>query len=129
MSNYKLVLKIFNIFIDYKCWFFSSLNSLNDLKNLISLHHLNIDFSFNNIFTKWFCKYKLLNSLFDKYNINYYMSDIYSKNSKVMALCSSKTKQTSFNNFNSFNLRKRTKNLSFNELFYNLRNKNKVFLN
>lgn len=57
------------------------------------------------------------------------MSDIYSKNSKVMALCSSKTKHISFNNFSSFNLSKRTKNLSFNELFYNLRNKNKEFLN
>lgn len=81
------------------------------------------------MFVKSFSKYKLLNSLFDKNNVNYYMSDIYSKNSKVMALCSSKTKHTSFNNFNSFYLRKRTKNLSFNELFYNLKNKNKDFLN
>lgn len=65
-----------------------------------------------------------MNSWFDKYNINYYISDIYSKNSKVMALCFSKTIHKSFNNLN---FRKKTKNLVFNELFYNIK-KNKRFL-
>lgn len=43
-----------------------------------------------------FSKFKLINSFFDRYNSNYYMSDNYTKNSKVMALCASKTKITSF---------------------------------
>lgn len=84
---------------------------------------MNINFC-DNLFIRSFCKYKLLNSLFDKYNINYYVSDIYSKNSKVMALCFSKTMHRSFSNLN---FRKKTKNLFFNELFYNMK-KNKKFL-
>lgn len=121
-----MILKLFKVFIDYKCWFFDNLFSLNDLKNLISFNSLNSSFSFN-----IFCslKLKILNSLFDKFCINYYMSDIYSKNSKVMALSSSKVKNMSFSVSTNLIFKYKTKNISFNELFYNLRNKNKILLN
>lgn len=57
------------------------------------------------------------------------MSDIYSKNSKVMALSSSKVKNMSFSVSTNSIFKNKTKNISFNELFYNLRNKNKILLN
>lgn len=60
---------------------------------------------YNNVFNykltnknKVLFNYKLNNTLFNLDIINYYMSDIFCKNSKLIGLCASKIKFSNFKN-------------------------------
>jgi len=130
--DFSYIMKFFNNLINYKCWFLYYTN-FNYISKIISTTSIN---SYDFYLYYSFNKNKILNSLFDRYITNYYMSDIYSKNSKVMALCASKTKATTFVSFNddinllicksnSF-IKVFDKNLSSYELFSLKLKKNKM---
>lgn len=130
--NFSYIMKFFSNLINYKCWFLYYTN-FNYISKIISTTSINsYDFYLNCTYNK----NKILNSLFDRYITNYYMSDIYSKNSKVMALCASKTKATTFVSFNDdvnlLNCKLNSivkvfdKNLSSYELFSLKLKKNKI---
>lgn len=83
---------VFNFFysiINYSCSFFYSFYSLNNYikryisVNSVNLNFLNFFFINNNVNI-------IINSLFTKSIVNYYSSDVFCKNSKVMSICSSK---------------------------------------
>ena len=83
---------VFNFFysiINYSCSFFYSFYSLNNyIKRYISVSSVNLNF-FNFFFINNNVNI-IINSLFTKSIVNYYSSDVFCKNSKVMSICSSK---------------------------------------
>ena len=83
---------VFNFFysiINYSCSFFYSFYSLNNyIKRYISVNSVNLNFL--NFFYINNNVNIIINSLFTKSIVNYYSSDVFCKNSKVMSICSSK---------------------------------------
>lgn len=103
LSNFNLILKFFNNFVDYRCWFLNYIMRQDYIMDVISITELNHSF-FYNIKPNNYSKLILINSFFDRYVFNYYISDNFVNNSKIMALCASKNKISSFTDYAS-NLR------------------------
>jgi len=91
--------------ISYDCWFLSSLNNSKTLSKFFSDFYLNYfpEADWHVYSYKFYLYFNLVNRVI----VNYYMSDIFCKYSKVMALSASNININSFTVdsgfFNSFN--------------------------
>lgn len=89
VSLFYFTLHFFCNIINYSCSFFYSLNSLNSyLKRYLSINHVNLSYFFNSFSLN--LSSSLVSSIFTRKITNYYSSDIFCKNSKVMSICSVK---------------------------------------
>lgn len=94
LLKYNNLFLYFNKLINFFCNFFLSLNEFFSIFFYFlgynkKSKNLEIDFIFNlKIFID--VKNKFLNTIFNRFINNYYSTDFFLKNSKVMALCASK---------------------------------------
>jgi NADH-quinone oxidoreductase subunit G len=85
------IILFFNKLIHYDCLFFSSINYfLNNLRLFFWYENWSKKIIFLQFITFFFNKYKLINSVLSQIINNYYQTDIFCRNSKIMSLCSSK---------------------------------------
>lgn len=90
--------------INYNCWFLSFLNNFDYISKLVCVSGLNtsdFDLNLNNYLNP--SKYYVYSNLINKTILNYYISDIFCKYSKIMALSASKINLVSFISDNSVN--------------------------
>lgn len=93
LSKFYLIVKFFNNIINYHCNFFLSINNYyTELFYNLGFNFKNMDNNLYNIDLKlnilW--KVKFLNTFFNSYVNNYYISDFFTKNSKTMSFSSLK---------------------------------------
>lgn len=95
ISSFYFILGFFSKFIDYKCFFNFSLNFLSNRLNFLSGFNLKLSLKFDlNSFIPFFFKtsyflfndISFLNTCFDRVINNYYSTDMFSKNSKILSL-------------------------------------------
>lgn len=96
--NFKKLLSFFKNIINYNCIFFSNNNKFkNILLKYLGLSHLSLlsNYSIFILYNKY-TSYKLINSPLYLTINNYYSTDFFSKNSKILSLCASKCLISSF---------------------------------
>jgi hypothetical protein len=91
LNDFFLIVSFFLNLILYPCSFFFSLKFFISKKLLeLAANSENHSFFYNFSLFNLFGCHKILNSFFFRILVNYYMSDVFSKYSKIMMLCARK---------------------------------------
>lgn len=100
LSNFYFIMSFFSNIISYKCQMFMNLdlflNRLNFISGLNSNFKLDLNVPYLIKLTNNHLINKICNGLFVKSIQNYYSTDVFTRNSKVMSLCSLKSLNLSF---------------------------------
>lgn len=100
ISNFYSIMSKFNNIINYKCQIFSNLdlffNRLSFVSGLTDTFNINLIVPYLINIISLNMPYKFLNGIFVRSVQNFYSTDVFTRNSKVMSLCSLKSLNLSF---------------------------------